>query len=89
MKQYEEYSVLPPPWGWIIIALLCLALIGWGLVNYGLVRDRPRQWDYGTLPEAPASSVFTEVEPAQQGAAPRQIEPLPGARPLKGQEAGQ
>ena len=86
MRQYEEYHVLPAPWGWVIVALLCLALIGWGLLNYALVRDREREWDYGALPETPGSSVFTTSEPPQEASPRRQMAPLPDARPLPGQE---
>jgi hypothetical protein len=86
MRPYEEYHELPPRWGWLLIVLLCLALIAWGLVNYAVVRDRQRQWDYGALPETPSSSVFTTSQPPAKAPVERQIEPLPGARPLPGQE---
>ena len=86
MRHYEEYHELSAPWGWLLLVLLCLALIGWGLLNYAAVRGGERQWDYGALPETPASSVFTTSEPKSLTTTERQVEPLPDARPMPGQE---
>jgi len=82
MGDYEEYRVTPAFWGWVIIVVICLALIGWGLANYALVRNAPRQWDYGALPEPPAGSVYTTSQPPAGTPPQRQIAPLPNARPL-------
>jgi len=87
MRHYEEYHELSAPWGWLLLVLLCLALLGWGLVNYAAVRNGQRQWDYGALPETPASSEFTTSEPSPLTTTERQIAPLPDARPLPTQEA--
>ncbi len=42
MRHYEEYHELSAPWGWLLLVLLCLALIGWGLLNYAAVRGGER-----------------------------------------------
>lgn len=86
MRQYEESHELSARWGWLLIVVLCLALLGWGLVNYVAVRNAPRQWDYGAVPEAPASSEFTTSEPAPLTTKQRQVERLPNARPLPSQQ---
>ena len=82
MREYEEHHVVSGPWGWAIIVAQCLALIGWGLANYALVKDAPRQWDYGALPQTPASSVYTTTQPPAAVPPQRQMAPLPGAKPL-------
>jgi hypothetical protein len=86
MREYEEHHVVSGPWGWAIIVALCLALIGWGLANYALVKDAPRQWDYGALPQTPASSIYSTTEPPAKAPPQRQIAPLPDAQPLPKQE---
>ena len=86
MREYEEHHHLPTLWGWVAIVALCLALIGWGLANYALVKDAPRQWDYGALPQTPASSIYSTTEPPAKAPPRRQIAPLPDAKPLPKQE---
>jgi uncharacterized iron-regulated membrane protein len=82
MREYEEYHELSALWGWVLMLLLCLSLIGWALFNYSRVKDRQRQWDYGAVPEAPAGSVFTTSQPAAGPTVQQQIEPLPNKQPL-------
>ena len=77
MREYEEHHDLSAKWGWALVVALCLALIGWGLVNYALVKDAPRQWNYGALPEPPASSVYTTSQPPAKTPPPRQLAPVP------------
>jgi hypothetical protein len=84
---YEEYTELKPFWGWILIVLLGLSLIVWGLLAYRLVRDRPREWDFGALPDVPAESAASSVEPAGGAPVPRQLEPLPRSSPAGGRSA--
>jgi hypothetical protein len=82
MREYEEYHELRAPWDWALMLLLCLSLIGWAFFNYLLVRNAPRQWDYGAVPEAPASSIYTTNRPPAEPSPQNQIEPLPNRRPL-------
>jgi len=68
--------------GWLILLAMCAALVGWGILNYALVRDRPREWDFGVLRDAPGQSVYsTQPTPAAAKSPPRQILPLPEAKP--------
>ena len=67
--------------GWLIALALCAALVGWGLLNYALVRDRPREWDFGVLRDAPGQSIYSTQRTPTGGAPPRQIPPLPEAKP--------
>lgn len=82
MRDYEEYHTLRAPWGWVLIGLLCLSLIGWAFFNYLLVRNAPRHWDYGSVSEAPSSSIYTTYRPPSGPTSERQLEPLPNRRPL-------
>ncbi len=86
MRDYEEARLVGALWGWVLIVVLCLILVGWGLFSYAVVRDAPRQWDYGALPEPPAASVYTTSGPSA-GAPQRQIAPLPNAQPWPGLQA--
>jgi hypothetical protein len=88
MKQprYEEYAELTPAWGWVLIVLLGLSLIGWGLLVYLVLPDREREWDFGTLPQTPGESAFTTEEPEHSAPVPRQIEPLPRLAPPEASE---
>ena len=76
----ESHSSL---WSWIILLLICAAIIGWGFLQYAFVRDAPREWDYGVLPDAPGQSIYSTAEPAEGRKVPPQIAPLPGAGPSR------
>lgn len=64
--------------GWIIVIALSACIIGWGLMVHDLVKDSPRHFDFGQLPDAPSESVYT-TSSGQQQPPPRQIVPLPEA----------
>ena len=69
---------------WLIIVLFSAAIIGWGVLNYVLIRDEPRHWDFGVLPSTPSESIYsTAPTPAPSSVPPQQIEPLPEAQPTK------
>ena len=65
--------------GWLIVIGLCALLILWGLANYRLVKDRPRAWDFGVLPDTPGQSAYSIATPPPNTGAQRQIAPLPEA----------
>ncbi len=65
--------------GWAILILLAAAIVGWGLANYFLVPDVPRQWDFGALRDVPAQSIYSTSRPAAPPVAPRQMPALPEA----------
>ncbi len=84
----SEPTFRPPPptrdpLRWAIIIAVCAGIIGWGLLNYALIPDRPRTWDFGALPDVPAESVYSTSQPAPAPTAPRQFPPLPEASTSK------
>ena len=70
--------------GWLILVAACAVLIGWGLVIFSSVRDAPRQWDFGALPDVPGESIYSiqSVPPPLGGTPPRMMAPLPDSVPL-------
>jgi hypothetical protein len=73
---------------WIIVILFSAALVGWGLLNFKLIKDVPaRQFQYGVLPSAPSESIYsTRTAPEVNENTPRQIAPLPEAVTAKSAE---
>ena len=67
--------------GWAILLGVCVALILWGLLNYTVIKDRVRTWDFGALPDLPSQSVYSSATPPKGRHPPRQIAPLPEAQP--------
>ena len=64
MQEYEENRQISPGWSWAIIGVFCALIIAWGLVNWALIKDGPRDWDFGALPDAPSASIYsTEQAP--------------------------
>ena len=63
--------------GWLVVIGLCTVLILWGLANYRLVKDRPRAWDFGVLPDTPGQSAYSTATPSPTPAGLRQVAPLP------------
>jgi hypothetical protein len=70
---------------WAVVILVVLLTIGWGLLIYALVSDRPREWDFSSLPDAPSQSIYSTRESPEGPNPPRQIPPLPEAQPKKAQ----
>ncbi|MFO0753888.1 MAG: hypothetical protein U0411_11270 [Thermodesulfovibrionales bacterium] len=80
--RYIEYKVLPPFWGWLVLIALTAALLGFGVWAHHIIPDRPRQWNYGSLPDIPAESVYSTLMPQKEKGRMQVIAPLPEARPL-------
>ena len=80
MSQYEHESRHSPRSGWWTVLLICACLAAWGLVQYVTIRDAPRQWDFGALPDAPGQSIYSSSRPAQPAVVPPQMPPLPEAQ---------
>ena len=78
MSDYEHPSSHSSRSGWWTVVLICACLAAWGLVQYATIRDVPRQWDFGALPDAPGQSVYSSSRPVQGAVVPPQIQPLPG-----------
>jgi hypothetical protein len=65
---------------WLIVFTITVLLVLWVGLSYWLIGDRPRQWDYGSVPYIPAESAATTQEPALGAAkVPRQIPEIPQA----------
>ena len=80
MSEYEHESRKSPRSGWWTVVAICASLAAWGLIQYATVRDSPRQWDFGALPDAPGQSVYSTSQPARMKIVPPQMQPLPEAR---------
>lgn len=78
LKKFEEYRELSPFLGWVILVLLSIVILAWGMVIMFTVRDVPRHWDFGQLPDTPAESVHSTAV-YQGGKFPRVMPMLPGA----------
>jgi hypothetical protein len=71
---------MKPLWSWVILIAFCALIIAWGFVNFRLVQDAPRHWDFGALPAAPSQSIYSTMPTPQPTTLPRQIVPLPEAQ---------
>ena len=78
MSDHEHQSRHSSRSGWWTVLLICACMAAWGLVQYVTIRDAPRQWDFGSLPDAPGQSIYSSSRPAHPAAAPPQMQPLPG-----------
>jgi len=80
MEKYEEYLVLKNQfWGWVILIAFSAVLFGWGMAVHMVVLETPRKWDFGTISDTPAESVYSTNKYIPESNIPRQTEPLPGA----------
>lgn len=77
-KKYEEYKKISQATGWLLLIALSAGLIGWAMVLNMLIPDTERHWDFGALPDTPAESRYSTVEPAVDEPAPVQLELPPG-----------
>jgi len=78
---------------WAILITFCVIIIVWGIINFLTIKDKPRQWDFGVLPDTPSESIYSTSRPANKlsvAPAPQQIIPLPEAatKPAASQETG-
>jgi len=80
-EQFEESEGPSARRHWVIVLLASALIVGWGLLIHALVKDGPRQWDFGTLPDVPAQSIYSSAPTPEAEAPPRQIAPLPEAKP--------
>ncbi len=62
--EHNEENLPAGPWlAWVLLILLTMSILAYGLVMHLTIPDPPRQWDFGTLPDTPAQSVFSTEEP--------------------------
>jgi hypothetical protein len=76
MFDFEEYKTSRKQiWGWMMVLAFSMLIIGWGVFIHIIVRDVPREWDFGTLEDTPSKSKYSTVEPpADANDVPRQVE---------------
>lgn len=82
MVEEEESREIAPLRAWIFVLVLSALLVGWGLLNYKMIPERQREFDYGVLPDTPAQSVYSTGRPPAPPVAPDQLPRLPGASTL-------
>jgi hypothetical protein len=87
-ERNEEYRMIGSAASWLILVVFTAAVISWGMWMMMTVRDAPREWDMGALPETPASSEYSSIEPPQTQNPPRQLAPVPGSVPIDTVEHG-
>jgi hypothetical protein len=78
--KHEEFTDFPNFLGWILLFALSVVILGWGMLIMMVIMDRPRDWNFGALPQTPAESFYTTELPQQPAKAPEQIPPLPERR---------
>ena len=66
---------------WVIVFAICVGLVAWGVVNWFFVREGPRSWDYGALPDVPGQSVYSSEGLPRNKAVSIQVHRLPEAVP--------
>ena len=81
MIEFEEEHEIGSMWSWVLVMILCALILAWGFTIHALVKDRPRDWSYGTLPDAPSQSIYSTEASPEEAVAPRQVTPLPEAKP--------
>jgi hypothetical protein len=87
-EKSQESHALRPIWAWIIIFGVAGAVVGWGLLNYAVIRDPQRHWNFGQLPDTPGESIYS-TEPMKAAPGGRQIELPPQLPPSTQTEGGQ
>jgi hypothetical protein len=82
MHKYEEHRKWSTLGSWLFIVLLSGGLIGWAMTMKSVIRDVPREWDYGTVPFTPAKSVYSTEVPKEEPDG-YMLEPLPEGIPIE------
>ena len=81
MEETEHGAGAASGWGWLIVILISALIVAWGLLNFAIIKDPPRTWHFGALPDAPGQSIYSTQEPPTAATPPPQIPPLPEAKP--------
>ena len=83
MQEHEEHREIPQALGWALIILLTACVVAWCMFLMMMVEDRPREWDFGALPDVPAQSIFSTkpgIPPFDPKNPPEQMPNLPEAK---------
>jgi len=86
MIEDEEKHEISLGWSWFLVAALSGLIVAWGVFCYVFVKDGPRRWSFGALPDTPSQSIYSSEQAPERASPPRQVAPLPEARPWKGGE---
>jgi len=70
---------------WLIVAVVAVIVV-WGVLQFGVIRDAPREMDFGTFRDVPGESPYSTAPAPSTDPVPRQMEPLPEARPKPSEE---
>jgi hypothetical protein len=81
-ESYIEFKILSPFWGWVLIIFITVSLLAFGMWAHMIIPDRPREWNYGAMPDTPAQSAYSTLLPSR-AKAERVVPALPEAKPLK------
>ncbi len=82
-KWYEESREVGSFTSWLILIGFCLFLFAWGFLIFFAIKDTPRKWDFGVLPDTPAESIYSTEKSPTTTTPPRQLPELPEAVPMK------
>jgi|WetSurMetagenome_2_1015567.scaffolds.fasta_scaffold401748_2 hypothetical protein len=85
-KGYEESKEASSFAGWLMLIGICILLFAWGFWIFFTVKDTPRKWDFGILPDTPAESIYSTEKTPTTTTPPRQLPELPEAVPLRKSE---
>jgi hypothetical protein len=64
---------------WVIVIALVLAILGWNILAWRAIGNRPRTWSYRSAPTTPAASYGSTESPPPNSQVPKQMELPPSA----------
>ncbi len=79
-KEYEEFVRISGFWSWVILIAFCALILGWGMYVEMMIPEKPRQWDFGQLPDTPSISDYSTNAPPSDVNIPYQIQRIPDAQ---------
>jgi hypothetical protein len=79
--RYEEFKVVSNFWGWVILISFAATILISGMIFHMSIKEVPREWDFGALPDTPAKSIYSTREPRETNSVQLQITPLPEGVP--------
>ncbi len=79
-KEYEEFTLISGTWSWVILIAFSALILGWGMFLEMMIEERPPQWDFGALPDAPSQSAYSTVLPPSDVNVPYQMQRIPDAQ---------
>jgi len=83
MHEHEEHREIPQALSWALVIVLTACVVSWCMFLMMMVEDRPREWDFGALPDVPAQSIYSTqpgIPPFDPKNPPQQMPKLPEAK---------